>query len=116
MKKPLVSLVLVVLMASTSQAAWAGNYHNKAKLVRPLSTTIERVRNAQAYVAPPSIGAPPFANEANATPKSHATIGREVTAPSWSAACMTDQGPSNCGEPMWVYGNPTAVSRYSGAF
>jgi hypothetical protein len=30
--------------------------------------------------------------------------GREVAAPPWSAACMTDQGPSACGEPMWVYG------------
>jgi hypothetical protein len=30
--------------------------------------------------------------------------GREVTAPPWSAACMTDHGPSECGEPMWVYG------------
>jgi hypothetical protein len=30
--------------------------------------------------------------------------GREVAAPPWSAACMTDHGPSVCGEPMWVYG------------
>ncbi len=30
--------------------------------------------------------------------------GREVTAPPWSAACMTDHGPSECGEPMWIYG------------
>ena len=33
-------------------------------------------------------------------------VGREVPAPPWSAACMTDQGPSACGEPMWVYGSP----------
>ncbi len=31
--------------------------------------------------------------------------GREVTAPPWSAACMTDHGPSDCGEPMWIYGS-----------
>ena len=31
-------------------------------------------------------------------------VGREVAAPPWSAACMTDHGPSQCGEPMWVYG------------
>jgi hypothetical protein len=43
-------------------------------------------------------------------------MGREVTAPSWSSACMTDHGPSVCGQPMWVYGNPAAVRRYSGAF
>jgi len=30
--------------------------------------------------------------------------GREVAAPAWSTACMTDHGSSVCGEPMWVYG------------
>ena len=34
-----------------------------------------------------------------------ATQGREVAAPSWSFACTTDHGPSDCGEPVWVYGN-----------
>jgi hypothetical protein len=29
---------------------------------------------------------------------------REVAAPPWSAACMTDYGPSLCGEePKWLY-------------
>jgi hypothetical protein len=42
--------------------------------------------------------------------------GREVAAPDWSAACMTDHGPSRCGEPMWVYGSPRALSRYRSAF
>jgi hypothetical protein len=32
--------------------------------------------------------------------------GREVSALAWSAACMTDHGPSICGEPIWVYGVP----------
>jgi hypothetical protein len=36
--------------------------------------------------------------------QAHGIGSREVAAPSWSAACMTDQGPSVCGEPMWVYG------------
>ena len=31
--------------------------------------------------------------------------GREVEAPPWSFACMTDHGPSPCGERIWVYGN-----------
>jgi hypothetical protein len=31
--------------------------------------------------------------------------GRQVAAPPWSFACMTDHGPSPCGEPMWVYRN-----------
>jgi hypothetical protein len=38
-------------------------------------------------------------------------VGREVPAPPWSAACMTDHGPSVCGEPMWVYGSPTRGAR-----
>jgi hypothetical protein len=42
--------------------------------------------------------------------------GREVAAPSWSAACMTDHGPSQCEEPMWVYGSPDRVARYKNAF
>jgi hypothetical protein len=42
--------------------------------------------------------------------------GREVAAPSWSAACMTDHGPTQCDEPMWVYGSPRAVARYRNAF
>ena len=42
--------------------------------------------------------------------------GREVAAPPWSAACMTDHGPSQCDEPMWVYGSPRAVARYRNAF
>ena len=29
--------------------------------------------------------------------------GREVAAPPWSAACMTDHGPPLCAEPIWVY-------------
>jgi hypothetical protein len=29
---------------------------------------------------------------------------------------MTDHGPSQCDEPMWVYGSPGAASRYKNAF
>jgi hypothetical protein len=46
----------------------------------------------------------------------HPSGGREVAAPAWSNACMTDQGPSQCGEPMWVYGSPDALSRLRSAF
>ena len=42
--------------------------------------------------------------------------GREVAAPPWSAACMTDHGPSQCDEPMWVYGSRDALARYKSAF
>jgi hypothetical protein len=29
---------------------------------------------------------------------------------------MTDHGPSQCGEPMWIYGSPGALARYKNAF
>jgi hypothetical protein len=42
--------------------------------------------------------------------------GREVAAPPYSDACMTDHGPSQCGEPMWVYGTDHgARERYRGS-
>ena len=54
-------------------------------------------------------------SESTALPQAYET-GREVAAPPWSAACMTDHGPSQCDEPMWVYGSPAAVARYKKAF
>jgi len=42
--------------------------------------------------------------------------GREIAAPSWSAACMTDHGPSECDEPMWIYGSSDALARQRSAF
>ena len=44
-------------------------------------------------------------------PPPYGTQGREVLAPPWSAACMTDHGPSECGEPMWLYGGSDALAR-----
>jgi hypothetical protein len=42
--------------------------------------------------------------------------GHETVAPPWSAACMTDHGPSECGEPMWIYGNSNAPARSKNGF
>lgn len=42
--------------------------------------------------------------------------GREVAAPPWSFACVNDQGPQQCDEPMWVYGTPRELSHYKDAF
>jgi hypothetical protein len=61
-----------------------------------------------------SAGAQARTIESNAAPRAYATGGREVLAPSWSAACVTDQGPTQCDEPMWVYGRRAA--RYPSAF
>ena len=55
-------------------------------------------------------------HESSMPPQAFATEGREVAAPPWSAACMTDHGPSQCDEPMWVYGSPRAIARYKDAF
>jgi hypothetical protein len=41
-------------------------------------------------------------NESSALPQAYGINGREVAAPPWSAACMTDHGPSQCDEPMWI--------------
>jgi hypothetical protein len=46
----------------------------------------------------------------------HGIEGREIAAPPWSAACMTDHGPSECGEPMWIYGDSYTDPRYRNAF
>ncbi len=43
-------------------------------------------------------------NENGTQAQTYGSEGREVAAPPWSAACMTDQGPSQCDEPMWIYG------------
>jgi hypothetical protein len=56
------------------------------------------------------------ANKSSASEPAHGIEGREIAAPSWSAACMTDHGPSECGEPMWIYGGGDAHPRYRNAF
>ena len=63
----------------------------------------------------PSLAAPVTVQARSSSPPP-AVEGREVAAPSWSAACTTDQGPSQCGEPMWVYGSPGKIARYKNAF
>jgi hypothetical protein len=55
-------------------------------------------------------------NERNGPPQAAGSGGREVAAPPWSDACMTDHGPSQCDEPMWVYGSRDALARYKNAF
>jgi hypothetical protein len=42
--------------------------------------------------------------------------GREIAAPPWSFACMNDQGPQQCDEPMWVYGSPDYLAQFKNAF
>jgi hypothetical protein len=52
---------------------------------------------------------PLMASAAHAAPHrslEQAIRGYQGEAPPWSFACMTDHGPSRCGEPMWIYGNP----------
>jgi hypothetical protein len=49
-------------------------------------------------------------------PQAYGIEGREIIAPPWSAACMTDHGPSECGEPMWISGSRSDIARYRNAF
>jgi hypothetical protein len=67
-----------------------------------------------------SLAAPTTARERShkrsAPAQTNEIVGREVAAPPWSAACMTDHGPSECGEPMWIYGNNDARAAYRDAF
>jgi hypothetical protein len=55
-------------------------------------------------------------NERSSLPQTSGSEAREVAAPPWSDACMTDHGPSQCDEPMWVYGSRDALARYKNAF
>jgi hypothetical protein len=52
----------------------------------------------------------------NTLPWAYQSAGREVAAPPSSDACMTDHGPSQCGEPMWIYGSRGRLERYKNAF
>ncbi len=61
------------------------------------------------------VAAKPLHKQASRPPAA-GIVGRQVAAPPWSAACMSDHGPTECNEPMWVYGSPAEVSRYTGAF
>ena len=58
---------------------------------------------ASSFAAP--VAAHERAHKRAARVQTRGLEGREVTAPPWSAACMTDHGPSECGEPMWIYGS-----------
>ena len=42
--------------------------------------------------------------------------GRAIAAPPWSFACMNDQGPQLCDEPMWVYGRADYLAQFKNAF
>jgi hypothetical protein len=53
-----------------------------------------------------SFATPALAKDAKLTARHDAPVAREIAAP--SSACMADQGPSNCGEPMWVCGSAGA--------
>jgi hypothetical protein len=55
-------------------------------------------------------------NKSSGLPQAYGIEGREVAAPPWSFACMNDQGPQQCDEPMWVYGSPDYLAQFKNAF
>jgi hypothetical protein len=42
--------------------------------------------------------------------------GYRIEGPPWSFACMNDQGPQQCDEPMWAYGSPDYLAQFENAF
>ena len=58
----------------------------------------------------------PRANTVTDRSHSNPIEGHQIAAPPWSAACMTDHGPSECGEPIWIYGPRSEISRYRSPF
>jgi hypothetical protein len=67
-----------------------------------------------------SLAAPTTAQERahkrSARAQTQAIEGLEVAAPPWSAACMTDHGPSECGDSMWIYDSSGDRVTYRNAF
>lgn len=46
-----------------------------------------------------------FAATASAAVSAPRGAGYQGEAPAWSFACIKDHGPTQCGEPIWTYGN-----------
>jgi hypothetical protein len=42
---------------------------------------------------------------AHASPYNRNDSGRQIAAPPWSFACITDHGPAPCDQLIWAYGN-----------
>jgi hypothetical protein len=97
-KKVLTVFVVPLVTALTLQTAAASKPHHARTKVHAAPS--ERLLNSYASGAP----------------QAYPIQGREVAAPPWSAACMTDHGPSQCDEPMWIYGSPTASGDYPASF
>jgi hypothetical protein len=83
---------------------------------RSYASISKHARNRGAESLAMSARAQVRTSESSALPQANGSESREVAAPPWSAACMTDHGPSQCGEPMWIYGSSDAVARYGNAF
>jgi hypothetical protein len=71
---------------------------------------------AASTAAPARAGKTSTRPQIGTRPQAYGIEGREIIAPPWSAACMTDHGPSECGQYMWVYGSSDALARYGNAF
>ena len=95
-------------------------FFGAALLLLPLLATPvmaqARTSSAMAQARTSSAMAQARTSETIAPSQTYQMEGREVAAPPWSAACMSDQGPRQCDEPMWVYGDPATISRYRSAF
>ncbi|MFB9268512.1 hypothetical protein ACFFWD_36245 [Bradyrhizobium erythrophlei] len=84
-------------------------------LVVMLSTVISEPVLADTLIREPT-AAHKLPHKSDVTAQAHGIEGRQIAAPPWSAACMTDHGPSECGEPMWMYDSRDVLARYRSAF
>ena len=83
----------------TSEQAFAREGHrNQEKIV------FAKITFATFVALVGGLGAATEAYAAHARTVPPMMQGREIAAPSWSFACINDQGPTDCGEPMWAYG------------
>jgi hypothetical protein len=112
-----VAVVLSVVIAAPALAqavihkpgAFAFDHPNRRShaLISKLARNREATMSAMAQAR---------TTESSTLPQAYGIEGREVAAPPSSAACTNDQGPSQCGEPMWIYGSRDALARYRNAF
>jgi hypothetical protein len=73
------------------------------RLSRPTLGCLVAIGGVALSLSANAFAKPRHAANVESAPAAHAPKGRQVEAPAWSFACMTDHGPSPCGEPMWIY-------------
>jgi hypothetical protein len=93
----------------------------ESKTIEPQIDATQKESIASSYVFSArllnlTVQSPALTEEDKIPRQSFGNAGREIAAPPWTAACMTDNGPTECCEPMWIYGSPGELVRHKHAF